>query len=186
MDIPPNTMLYDCRQRKRKNKTQSNPTFPSIHVHNHLPGSSARIDTGRYDVVEISPPTSPAPPPTVVKRRMSTPPQEISCASQLNPQSIIDLTNSDDDDDNEGPDGIQYPDIPVMLNELHGEYPALRFPQYEEILAGNGFVYINQLVEEEEARGQLESIGIPMGVVNLLLSRAGRLMRRTQKLKQEY
>ena len=103
--------------------------------------------------------------------------------------SVIDLTNSDDGDndndfDNDDLDGIRYPGIPGMLAELEREYPNLHFMQYEEILIGNGFMYVGQLVEEE-VRRQLEGLGIRIGEINLLLSRAKRIVRRTQKLKQE-
>lgn len=71
-----------------------------------------------------------------------------------------------------------------MLAELALEYPDLRFPDYEGVLASNGFMYVTQLVGEE-VREQLQGIGISMVIVNLLMSRAGRVICRTQKLKQE-
>lgn len=167
-------MLYDCRQRKRRKATQSNPAFPSIHIHNHLPGSSARIDTN-HDTPVTPPPMPPTPPP-VMKRSMST--------QQAIP-FIIDLTNSDDNDSGDDDlDGIRYPGIPAMLAELDREYPNLRLTRYEEVLVGNGFAYVSQLAEEG-VRRQLEDLGIRVGVINVLLSRVKRVMRRTQKLKQE-
>jgi hypothetical protein len=192
-------MFLDCRQRKRRKTAQSNPALPSIHVHNHLPGSSARIDTN-FGALETPLPMSP-PPLAAVKKSPSTSFQQTSHPIQLH--DIIDLTNSDDDiidltdsdddiinltdsdnNDNKDPDGIRYPGIPAMLAELHAEYPVLGFMQYEEVLTGNGFVYISQLVEEQ-VREQLRDLGICVGVVNLLLAHAERLMRRTQKLKRE-
>lgn len=171
-------MLYDCRQRKKRKTTQPNPALPSIHVHNHLPGSGTRIHAN-YNAPETPPPMSTPPPPTAAKRSPSTPLQQASQPAQSD--QVIDLTNSDDDEDLEG---IRYPEIPMILAELHGEYPALRFPEYERELTRNGFVYISQLADER-VRKQLEDIGVSTGAINLLLSRAKRLMRRTQKLKQE-
>lgn len=178
-------MLYDCRQRKRRKTTQSNPAFPSIHVHNHLPGSSARINTD-FNAPETPPPSLPALPITVVKRSTSTPSRQSGHLTQLHHQPIIDLTATDSDDDHnyEDLDDIRYPGISTMLAELQREYPALTFPRYKAVLTENGFAYINQLIGDKVG-GQLEALGIPIGVVNLLLSRAERLMRRAQKLKQE-
>ena len=174
-------MIYDCRQRKRR-RTQANPALPSIHVHNHLPGSSARIHAN-YDAPVTPPPMSLAPPPTVVKQSPSTPVQHTS--SPVQPHHIIDLTNSDDDDDDdEDLEGILYPQIHTLLTELHQEYPDLNFTQYEGVLKRLKLVYISQFVGEQ-VRERLKGLGVPFGVVNLLFSRAERLMRRTQKLKQE-
>lgn len=181
LEIPPNMMLNNCCQRKRRRTTQPNPVFPSIHVHNHLPGSSACINTS-YDAPEAPLSVSPTLPLTIAKRSPSTPPRKPSHLIQLHHQPIIDLTNSDNDSDKDL-DDIKYPGIPAMLAELAREYQALGFLQYEHVLMDNGFAYINQLVEGQ-VRGQLEAVGIPVGVVNLLLSCAERLMRRTQKLKQ--
>jgi len=71
-----------------------------------------------------------------------------------------------------------------MLAELHMEFEYLNFPQYEGVLMENGFVYVSQLVEER-VRQQLQDLGLGVGVVNSLLSRAERVIRRTQKLKRE-
>lgn len=152
-----------------------------------MPGSSACIDANYdSDASETFLPMSPNPPLTAVKRSPSTPFRQASRSAQPHPGSVIDLTNSDDDDDDGGDtDGIlHYPNIPAMLVELHEEYSALNFRQYGEVLLENGFAYVNQLVEEE-VRQQLVDLGIPVGVINLLLSRAQRLIRRTEKLKQE-
>jgi len=84
-------------------------------------------------------------------------------------------------------DGIRYPGIQWMLAELHEEFEDLDFPQYEEVLMRNRFLYVSQLVEDSErVRQQLQDLGFGVGVVNLLVTRAKRMMRRTQKLKQEY
>ena len=64
------------------------------------------------------------------------------------------------------------------------EYPVLTFPQYKAVLMENGFAYINQFIRDQ-VRGQLKALGIPIGVVNLLLSHAERFMRRAQKSKQK-
>lgn len=108
--------------------------------------------------------------------------------------SIIDLTGSDDDEDskdnildNGGLGGIsfaKYPCIHALLTELTRECPELDFMQYEAVLIENGFVYVSQLVGEE-VRRQLEHLGIRFGEMNLILSYAERIVRRTQKLKQE-
>ena len=183
-------MLHDCCQRKRRKVEQPNSTLPSIHVHNHMAGSSAHIHTN-CDVPETSP--TPPIPPTITKRSASPPLQKANIPTQLRPTDIIDLTISDDDDNEDlvpststtsiG-DGIRYPGIPEMLAELHMEFEYLNFPQYEGVLMENGFVYVSQLVEER-VRQQLQDLGLGVGVVNSLLSRAERVIRRTQKLKRE-
>jgi hypothetical protein len=118
----------------------------------------------------------PTPPPVNVKRSTSTP---------LATHSIIDLTGSDDGNSDENDlNDIRYPGIPAMLAELEREYPDLGFTRYEGLLVENGFAYVGQLAEEQ-VRQQLEDLGIRVGEINLLLSRAKRVMRRTQKLKQE-
>ena len=62
------------------------------------------------------------------------------------------------------------------------EFEYLNFPQYEGVLMENGFMYVSQLVEER-VRQQLQDLGLGVGVVNSLLSRAEQVIRRTQKLK---
>jgi hypothetical protein len=193
LDIPPNAMIYDCRQRKRRKTVQQNPPFPSIHVHNHLPGSSARIQSN-YDA-----PVSPLPkslaPPTVILKKSTTPlllDPHAGHSTQPRPQPIIDLTDSEsvidltnsDNDNNTSDDDIRYPSVSAMLVELDREYPALEFVRYQQVLTGNGFVYVSQLAEERVAE-QLRDFWIPVGVINILISRAARLMRRAEKLKQE-
>ena len=174
--------------------TQSNTTFPPIHVHNHLPGSSARIDT-HYGTPETPPPAPPTPPQTMVKRSASTCTQPV--IDLTNSDSDVDLAHSDSDVDLADPDNnikyegedlddIRYPRILGMLAELEREFPDLNFGQYQGVLIANGFMYVSQLVDEP-VRQQLGGLGINIGVINLLLSRAERVMRRTQKstIKQE-
>lgn len=165
-----------------------------------MAGSSAQIHT--HDVPDMPPVISPVP-PTIVKKRSTSPPlQQVNNSAQPDPTDIIDLTNSDDDNDDGydydnfvgarypsipamlAEDGIGYPSIPTMLAELHGEYRYLNFPQYQAVLMDNGFLYVSQLIEEQVGL-QLQNLGVGIGVVNLLLSRAKRVMRRAQKMKQE-
>lgn len=119
----------------------------------------------------------------VVKRSQSTPSEHPSHAFQQ-PRDIIDLTGSDSDDDNNLSD-VHYPGIHNMLVELDSELPLLGITQYEPILAANGFLHINQLVDEGIEDQLRAELGIPLGVTTQLRNRAERLMRRTQKLKQE-
>lgn len=72
-----------------------------------------------------------------------------------------------------------------MLVELNSELPLLNIFQYGLTLAENGFLHVNQLVDEEVGRQLRTDLGIPLGAVIQLQSRAERLMHRTQKLKQE-
>ena len=138
----------------------------------------------------------PTPPPTI-KRSISEEPVidltysdddnggiDLINSDDGNDNNNVDLTNSNDDDNDL--DGIRYPGIPAMLAELEREFPTLGFTQYEEILIRNGFAYVSQLIEEDlDVRQQLGDLGIRMGEINLLLSRAKRIVRRTQKLKEE-
>lgn len=138
---------------------------------------------------------SASPPFAIAKRSASPPFQQANDPTQSHTNDIIDLTISDDDD-NEDLGGvpststtsiegsIRNPGIPEMLAELHREYKDLNFPQYEGVLMGNGFVYVGQLVEKR-VRWQLQELGFGIGVINLLLSRAERVMRRAEKVKQE-
>lgn len=194
MEIPPNSPLFNFHQRKRPKTTQPSPSaLPSIHVHNHLPGSSARIDGNYSDVPETTLAASSTPPLVVTKRSSSLPLTTVKKEpSTPLPQAghpegysrtVIDLTNSDTEDD-EDFDGINYPRVSPMLAELAWEYPDLRFPDYEDVLIDNGFMYVTQLVGGE-VREQLRGIGISIGVVNLLMSHAERLVCHTRGLKQE-
>ena len=72
-----------------------------------------------------------------------------------------------------------------MLVELNKELPYLEVLQYEDELTKNGFYYISQLVGGEVGHCLHDDLKIPLRVVIQLQSRASRLMRRTQKLKQE-
>ena len=160
-----------------------------------MAGSSARIQN--YDVPDTPPRMSPIPPPVIKKRSTSPPLRQSIDLTESHPVEIIDLTSSDADDNEDlngasypgismmlAGDGIRYPGIPGMLAELDEEYRSLNFPLYQQILIDNGFAYVSQLVNEQ-VRQQLQDLGIAIGVVNLLVSRAERVMRRTQKMKQE-
>lgn len=182
MEHPPSSMISDCRKRKKPRTTVPNPVLPAIHVHNHLPGSGARIGSYR-DTPSHSPPVPSTSLPAVAVKRSSSPPFKRESHPPRQPQFIIDLTNSDSDD--EDLDDVQYPSIHKMLDELDSEFPLLDLARYELGLAENGFFYVNQLVGEE-VRHQLQNgLGIPVGVVNQLLSRTTRVMRRTEKSKQK-
>jgi hypothetical protein len=122
-----------------------------------------------------------------VKRDQSTPFQ-----LSPSPQLIIDLTKSnstidltDSDHDNKVLSIIRYPRIHDLLVELDSELPELRIMQYELRLAEGGFLHANQLVDDEVEDYLQNHLFIPFGVVIQLRRRAERLMRRTQKLKQE-
>jgi hypothetical protein len=179
-------MIFDCHRRKKPRTTASNPALPAIHVHNHLPGSGARFDTypnGR----ENTPPDQSTPLPTTVKRERSTPFKQSSSPrltiDLTKSNSVIDLTNSSSDDEDLG--GICYPRIHDMLAELDSELPELGILQYEHILAEDGFLHVNQLVDNATENHLRNELLIPFGVVIQLRHRAERLMRRTQKLKRE-
>ena len=175
-------MISDCRKRKTPagRMIPTNPALPTIHVHNHLPGSSIWIDS-QSNTSNNSPPAQPAL-PTAVKRHNSTPSQHPSHPTKQ-PRVVIDLTKSDSD--NEDLHGICYPTIHEMLAELHSELPLLGVIQYEHILAENGLLYINQLVGEEIGYQLHDGLGIPFGVIMQLQSHAVQLMRRTQKSRAE-
>ena len=97
---------------------------------------------------------------------------------------VIDLTNFDSDDSGDIRD-IHYPHIHDMLVELHSELPELRVMAYEHILTEDGFFRVDQLVDDEVENHMRNELLIPFGVVIQLRRRAERLMRRTEKLKQE-
>ena len=172
-------MISDCRKRKTPagRTMPSNPALPTIHVHNHLPGSSAQIDS-RSNMSANSPPLDRSTPPTVIKRSHSTPFQHLSRPTKR-PRTVIDLTNSSSDD--EDLQGLCYPTIHEMLTELHWEFPLLGITQYEQQLTENGLLYVNQLVDKDVGRQLCDELGIPFGVIAQLQSRATRLMCRTQK-----
>ena len=95
------------------------------------------------------------------------------------PRTIIDLTNSSSDD--EDLHGLCYPTVHEMLTELHWELPLLGITQYEQRPAENGFLYVNQLVNEDVGCQLRDELSIPFGVIVQMRSRAMWLMRRTQK-----
>jgi hypothetical protein len=107
------------------------------------------------------------------------------------PPLVIDLTNSDDEvndrhgdnDDNDQVDRICYPLIHDMLVELDSELPHLGITRYEHILAEDGFMHVNQLVNDNIEHHLWIELSIPFGIVKQLQSRAERLMRRAQKSK---
>ena len=72
-----------------------------------------------------------------------------------------------------------------MLVELDLELPLLNIFQYRLTLAENGFLHVNQLVDEEVGRQLRTDLSIPLRAVIQLQSCAVRLMHHTQKLKQE-
>lgn len=173
-------------------------------MHNHLPDSSAHIKTN-CNTLEPLAPGSPIPPPIVLKKSTSLPllgPQA-SCSTQdlklvvdltdlgsaadhtkSTVINIIDLTNSDDHDNNGDLScHIKYPSISTMLVELCTEYLALDFMQFEEVLIVNGFVYVSQIAGEKVEQ-QLRDLLIPISIINLIFYQAGRLMRCAEKLKQ--
>lgn len=98
-------MVYDCRKRRERKTVQNNSQFPSIHVHNHLPGSRAQIQTS-YDAPGSPTVRPPFPPPTTLKRSTSPlimPGPQTNRLADPQPRPtptcskpVIDLTGSDD------------------------------------------------------------------------------------------
>lgn len=114
----------------------------------------------------------------MVKRSQSRP-----CEQPPGPRDIIDLTNSDSDDSDLR--HISYPSIHELLRELDRNLPYLDIMQYEHILGVDGFSHVNQL-DDDAAEDRLRNgLFIPYAVVLQMRRHAKRLMRRTQKLKQE-
>ena len=118
-----------------------------------------------------------------MKRDNFSPSQQSSHTPKQPPQLIIDLTNSDSDD--EDLCNIHYPTVYNMLVELQSELQHLDIMFYEATLTEHGFWYVDQLVGEEARRQLQDELGFPFRVVDQLQSRAARMMRRAQKLKQE-
>ena len=180
-------MIFNCHNRKKRRTTALGPALQAIHVHNHLPGSSAQFDLGGSGQGD-SPLIQSTPLPTTVKRSQSTPfqkspgPQPIIDLTMSDP--VIDLTNFDSDDDGDIRD-IRYPRIHDMLVELHSELPELRVMAYEHILAEDGFFCVDQLVDNDVESHMRNELLIPFGVVIQFRRWAERLMRRTEKLKRE-
>lgn len=61
--------------------------------------------------------------------------------------------------------------------------PALGFTRYEEQLLAAGFGYIRQLADTPSVRTTLRSLEIPVGAVEEIIKRAGRMSRRAEKSK---
>jgi hypothetical protein len=91
---------------------------------------------------------------------------------------IIDLTGEVEYD----PD-IIYPSVNELIAELDELMPVLRFPQYEDRLLTAGFRYVHLIANTPTVRAMLSNLGIPVGIVEEIVDRAGRMMRRAAKSK---
>jgi len=103
----------------------------------------------------------------------NTPPTQ--SASTIAP--VIDLTDEADDLD------TAYPTISELLAELDESMSALGFAQYEERLLAAGFGYVHQLADTPTTRAALESLQVPVGIVEEIIDRAARMTRRAAKSK---
>ena len=91
---------------------------------------------------------------------------------------IINLTGEVEND----PD-IIYPSVSELIAELDELVLVLRFPQYEDRFLTAGFRYIHLIANTPVVRATLSNLGIPIGIVEEIVDRAGRMMRRVAKSK---
>ena len=90
---------------------------------------------------------------------------------------IIDLIDEAEETD------ITYPTVSELLAELDESMPALGFAQYEDRLLATGFAYVHQLMDTPTIRTALDDLQIPVGVVEEIINRANRMVRRATKSK---
>jgi hypothetical protein len=92
-------------------------------------------------------------------------------------EHVIDLTS-----EAEEPDTI-YPTVGELLAELDESMPALGFTHYEGQLLAAGFGYVHQLVDLPGVHTTLTNLQVPIGVVDEMIKRAQRMVRRVAKSK---
>lgn len=74
---------------------------------------------------------------------------------------------------------IRYPTVSDLLANLHEQYPILDYPQYEDVLRGQGIAYVKNVVRFDSGFFE-EQCGLPPGVIPDLLDRAAVMVRRAQ------
>lgn len=74
-----------------------------------------------------------------------------------------------------------YPTISELLTELDESMPALGVTRYEGQLLTAGFAYVHQLMDTPAVRATLSNLEIPIGIMEEIIERAGRMTRRAAK-----